>query len=181
MASFMSEHFTIRLPDEIRRQTGQNRKTGIQQMRDHLEKKRPAKDTEAPDLTDVRINVADHGDEYCTVTIHGSSEQAKAIMDASNLKIMNLLVVELPESIREHEPPAIAKMFDALGKKITERIREYEFKKRKSEDDTMPIDTIVKTYEIADDRSSVVLHVDGNMQLTRDLLIKKAGLKLLGA
>ncbi len=127
----------------------------------------------------VRIGFITDRSEYGTVSIFGSLDMAKKIIERTSLKIRNFLTVEIPERDRHESHVSITKNFDKIGKTITGCIEKINAKKLLGTDDAMPTSTEVTTFVIAADTSSVTLYVTGNIELTRHLLTRGAKLKLL--
>ncbi len=175
----MSEHFTIKLPDDVSVLQGKPRELGISRIKSEIQNLATFAPT-SPDAKPVTIGLSDRLDDTGVITIMGTPEQAKAIMSRCTYEVTNLLRVQVPEDRRAKKPEAIAGQFDALGKQIGERIYVHE-SKGLGEHDTKPERTQVKTYDVASDNSSVILHVDGNVALTRKLLTQSAKLTILGA
>lgn len=175
----MSENFTIKLPDDVTQLQGKPRESAISKIKSGIQDLATFAPT-SPDAKPVTIGFSDRLDDTGTVVIYGTPEQAKAIMSRCTYEVTNLLRVQVPEDKRAKKPEAIAGQFDALGKQIGDRIYAHESKGLGTHD-TKPERTVVKTFEVASDNSSVILHVDGNVALTRKLLTDNAKLTILGA
>lgn len=164
----MSNHFSVEFPDDVPAGPEYDRRKAINTIWTELLGKVPPRDTTS-DSEPVRITIHDAG-ERGAVTISGTLEQAKIIMTDTRLKILNLIRVAIPEPMRSESAKQIVKTFTRYGEGIEQAIRQITVQESRETGKTGPLDTIVQIYDIAPDKSSVTLHITGDVDKARNIL-----------